>query len=98
MHPKFLTARITQENKDELKKSGLMAKALEAYIVEATIDTILGAIKTRYERGEAIEEEIKQSAFLIDPVVCEKLDEFASRTGLSSDLIVRLIIESHQRD
>ena len=60
MHPKFLTARITQENKDELKKSGLMAKALEAYLVEATIDTIVGALKARYETGQAIDEDIKQ--------------------------------------
>ena len=98
MHPKFLTARITEENKNELKKSGLMAKALETYIAEATIETIIGALKARFEAGHAIDEDIKQTSFLIDPAVCDKLDEFAARTGLSCDLIFRLIIESHQTD
>lgn len=98
MHPKFLTARITEENKNELKKSGLMAKALETYIAEATIETIVGALKARFETGHVIDEDIKQTSFLIDPAVCDKLDEFAARTGLSCDLIVRLIIESHQTD
>lgn len=70
-----------------------MVSVFSHYIEAASVDTILSAIRRRYNNPAWVEENTKPTTFMLDVGLTDKLDMLASRTGLPRDLVVRLIIE-----